>query len=75
MNRSIYKLLASALILAVMAFAIPATAQEPPHPPSTGHGANNNQIPGGPSAPLDGGISILVALGLAYSARKVKKCN
>ncbi|MBK7212927.1 MAG: hypothetical protein IPH88_06450 [Bacteroidales bacterium] len=61
-------LLISGLILAIAA-ATPAFAQEPPHPPTTGHGTRGNQNPG--SAPIDGGLSILLALGLAYGTKKV----
>lgn len=44
-------------------------AQEPPPPPS-GHGQNG----GGPmNAPIDGGMGILVALGLAYAGKQVYK--
>jgi len=49
------------------------SAQEPPHPPSSGHGQNGNQPPPGGGAPIDGGISILLALGAAYGMRKVIK--
>jgi len=40
----------------------------PPPPPSE-HGAGGNQGPAG--APIDGGLGILLALGLGYS---IKKC-
>jgi hypothetical protein len=49
------------------------TAQ-PPHPNGGGvPGPNNTPVGGGgPSpAPIDGGLSILLALGLAYGGKKV----
>jgi hypothetical protein len=60
----------SALLL-IMILITPSTiAQEPPHPPSTGHGVTGNQLPGGASAPVDGGISILLALGALYAGKR-----
>jgi hypothetical protein len=67
-------------IIAIMIFiSIPLwmTAQ-PPHP-NDGHlpgqgGANNTAVGGAPcGVPIDGGLSILLAMGLAYGARKVYK--
>jgi len=52
-----------------LAFAKHVNAQEPPHPPTSGHGINGNQNPGS-SAPLDGGTGIIIALGIAYGFRK-----
>lgn len=40
-----------------------------PVPPPSGHGQNNNQPGGG--APIDGGFSILIAMGAFYGAKKV----
>ncbi|NVO18470.1 MAG: hypothetical protein HXX13_02155 [Bacteroidetes bacterium] len=73
MKRTIYSLLVTAILFMFVSIAIPTQAQEPPHPPTTGHGATGNQNPSGASAPIDGGLSILVALGLAYSSRKSLK--
>jgi hypothetical protein len=52
----------------------PSMAQEPPHPPTTGHGVNGNQSPGG-TAPVGSGISILLALGAMYAGKKVFRVN
>ena len=65
-------------IIAIMIFfSIPfvMTAQ-PPHPNDgnlPGQGGSNNTAVGGSAcgAPIDGGFSILLALGLAYGAKKV----
>ena len=62
-------------IIAIMIFlSIPIwmTAQ-PPHP-NGGNlpGPNNTPVGGGPyPCPIDGGLSILLAMGLAYGAKKV----
>ena len=39
----------------------------PPPPPGGGHGGGGNTQ----GAPIDGGLSILLALGAAYGARKI----
>ncbi|NVO19536.1 MAG: hypothetical protein HXX13_07540 [Bacteroidetes bacterium] len=62
-------LLITGLLLALLATAPSAFAQEPPHPPTTGHGQTGNQNPSN-TAPLDGGLSVLVALGLFYGTKK-----
>lgn len=67
-------------IIAIMIFlSIPLwmTAQ-PPHPNNGGGapGAGNTAVGGvpcPPGAPIDGGLSILLGLGLAYGARKTYK--
>lgn len=64
-------LLITTIFLALIVMTPSVSAQEPPHPPSTGHGTHGNQNPG--SAPIDGGLSILIALGLAYGAKKSVK--
>jgi hypothetical protein len=46
-----------------------ATAQEPPHPPNSGHGMGGNHSPGG-NAQLTDGIGILIAFAIAYSYRR-----
>jgi hypothetical protein len=73
MKRSKYILLTAVFVISLLSLTISVNAQEPPHPPTTGHGAKGNQSP--PGAPLDGGIGILLALGLAYSTRKSKRLN
>jgi hypothetical protein len=61
-------------IIALMIFlSIPLwmTAQNPPHPNGgNAPGAGNNPV-GSTGAPIDGGLSILIALGLGYGARKL----
>ncbi|MCK9452139.1 MAG: hypothetical protein M0Q90_10650 [Bacteroidales bacterium] len=44
-------------------------AQNPPDPP--GEGANNSGNQTGGSAPIGGGLGIMLTLGAAYGARKV----
>ena len=70
MKRSIYILITSSILFVALAFANPVIAQDPPHPPTAGHGVNGNQNPSGTSAPIGGGLGILMAFGLAYSVRK-----
>jgi hypothetical protein len=62
-------------IIALMIFiSIPLwmTAQ-PPHPNGgSAPGTNNTPVGGQPiGSPIDGGLSILLAMGLAYGAKKV----
>jgi len=65
-------------IIAIMIFiSIPMwmTAQ-PPHPNGGNNpGSGNTQVNGQPYAPcpIDGGLSILLVMGLAYGTRKVYK--
>ena len=49
-----------------------AMAQGPPPPPGGGHGQTGNQAPAnGGSAPIGGGIAILLSLGAAWGGKKV----
>jgi hypothetical protein len=63
-------------IIAIMMFiSIPLwmTAQ-PPHPNggwAPNDGGTQNTPVGGTGAPIDGGLSILLAMGLAYGAKKI----
>jgi hypothetical protein len=68
MKRTTYLLLASFLMIAFLVISNPLSAQEPPHPPTVGHGSKGNQAPAG--APIDGGLGLLISLGLAYGIKK-----
>ncbi len=69
--KNIHQLLLLAALSLVLILCVPVVnAQEPPHPPTTGHGVNGNQTPGNASAPIDGGLGILLAFGLAYGMKK-----
>ncbi len=58
-----------ALIIIVISFCgLQLTAQ--PLPPTGTHGTQTDQPAG---APLDGGLSILLALGAAYGGKKIRK--
>lgn len=70
MKRSIYLLLSFAFLFAISLLTSTVLAQEPPHPPTTGHGSTGNQSPNG-SAPIGGGLGILAAFGIAYASRKL----
>ena len=50
-------------------FAYNGFSQGPPPPPGTGHGQTGNQ--NGGSAPVGGGMFILLALGSAYGGKKL----
>jgi hypothetical protein len=45
---------------------------QPPPPPGDGHGASNNQVPGG-GAPVGNGTLLLIGLAGAYAI--FKRCN
>ena len=44
-------------------------AYDPPGPPGD-HGQNDDQEPNGGSAPIAGGLPVLVILGIAYGTKK-----
>ena len=62
------------LILMVMAGLQLGTnslhAQTTPPGPPAGHGSSLNESPGGGSAPIGGGLFILLGLGAAYGGKK-----
>jgi hypothetical protein len=66
-----------ALIIAALLITAPfiLSAQEPPHP----NGGNAPTVGGGNrpvgSAPIDGGLGILIALGAALGTRRVCKAR
>lgn len=45
-------------------------AQNPPHP-NGGNNPGSSNVPVGGAAPIDGGLILLIAMGSAYSAKKV----
>ncbi len=62
-----FKTLMIALVFSL--FAYNGFAQVPPPPPNGGHGQSGNQ--NGGSAPIGGGMFILLGLGAAYGGRKL----
>ncbi len=63
------------ILLLCMAFVLSfwtnnGQAQTAPPPPSGGHGLITNQVAGG-SAPIGGGLFILLGLGAAYAGKKL----
>ena len=60
-------------VLAVSAFvlgiSLSAIGQKPPQPPGKGQ-SGDQPVPGG-SAPIDGGLSMLLLLGAGYGAKRV----
>jgi hypothetical protein len=72
MNRKFYKLFCATAFL-VMIFIMPVTfAQDPPHPPQSGHGVKGNQSPGG-TARIGDGVSILIAFVIGYAYHKARR--
>jgi len=67
MKKYIVSSLSLVLLVLLLNFATPATAQDPPPPPPN-HGSGGN-VPGG-GAPIGEGLIILVALGAAYGYKK-----
>ena len=69
--KNITKLVKVTLILVLfMGWNLLAMAQGPPPPPGGGHGQTGNQAAGG-SAPIGGGIAILLSMGAAWGGKKV----
>jgi hypothetical protein len=67
MNKNITSILLTVLLTV---FAATGFTQAPPPPPTgAGHGATGNQ--NGGSAPVGGGMFILLGLGIAYGGRKI----
>lgn len=65
------KTLTRNIIVALMLsplFCMNAFADTPPDPPGGGPGGGDLPVGGG--APLDGGLTILIALGAIYSGKK-----
>ena len=71
--KNIHRNLIVAILLTMFTgFGITLNAQGPPPPPSD-HGSTTNQQPAGNggSAPIGGGIAILVALAAGYAGKKI----
>jgi hypothetical protein len=60
------------VILSWFFLATTLSAQEPPHPPTSGHGIKGNQ-PAGGSAPIDGGLSVFLLMVAGYGSFKVRR--
>ncbi len=58
------------LLFSLLLWSNNANAQTVPPPPNGGHGQSTNQAAGG-SAPIGGGLFILLGLGIAYGGRKL----
>jgi hypothetical protein len=69
MKNTILKVFLAILLVSGSALFSGLNAQDPPPPPPPNGGQGGNQAGG--AAPLDGGLSILIALGAAYGGKKV----
>ncbi len=58
------------VMMGILFINVNLIAQDPPPPPSEGHGQTGNQVPGG-GAPIGSGLLIMLALGAAYGGKKV----
>jgi len=60
------------ILLVISAMPLLSFAQEPPHPPGSGGAAapGGGQTPVG-TAPIGGGLELLLALSLVYGGKKV----
>ncbi|MDY0078052.1 MAG: hypothetical protein RBR87_12345 [Bacteroidales bacterium] len=70
------KIIIAALFLLSVSFTtseLYAQGGGAPPPPPGGHGETGNQPAEGGSAPIGGGLAILLSLGAAYGGRKVYK--
>ncbi len=65
----LYKIIIALIFSLLLSSSIIAQDSNPPDPPGT-HGDSDNLPPGG-SAPIDGGLFILISLGAAYGGRKL----
>ena len=63
-----FRILTIATFLAIAPLMI--FAQTPPHPNGGAAPGGGNTVVGGPSAPIESGAFILLALAVAYGARK-----
>ncbi|MBK7030716.1 MAG: hypothetical protein IPH45_16575 [Bacteroidales bacterium] len=64
------------LLFALVLYVRTSSAQEPPHPPTSGHGQAGNQNPTNGGAPVGEGVLILSILGLlraGYKSSGLKK--
>lgn len=73
MKKLLNILMLSAVLLAVVCSADQAMAQAPTPPPVGGTGSGDQPIGG--SAPIGGGIMLLIAMGAGYAVKKVYKNN
>ncbi len=72
MKLTVKKFVAGIIFLLLSFLCVPLQAQEPPHPPGSGHGQQGNQNPGG-TAPIDGGIVFLMVFAAGYATIKQKQ--
>ena len=67
------KMIKNILVIAIITLSPFILNAQPGHPggPTFTHGSGQNQQPVGGGAPIDGGLSILLAMGAIYGGSKV----
>jgi hypothetical protein len=69
MKKFFKTMMISALIITGVALSVPSSAQAPTPPPTGGSG--NGDQPIGGTAPIGGGILLLLVMGAGYGIKKV----
>lgn len=68
MNKILKLLIITAIVIVPL---LTATASVPPPPPPPPGGGGGDPIPIGGTAPIEGGVVILVSMAAAYGAKKI----
>jgi hypothetical protein len=63
-----------ALLMIVLILALPMFGNTQPAPGGGGEGGNPDATTGG-SVPIDGGLSLVLAAGVGYGAKKIRDYN
>lgn len=71
MRLAIKGLIIAISITILSLLAIDALAYDPPGPPGQ-HGQNGDQEPTGGTAPIAGGVPVLILMGIGYGLKKWK---
>ena len=69
-SKSVWTVIKTAAITAMILLSFGLFAQTPPHP-NGGTAPSGNNTPVGGGAPIDGGLTILLLLGAAYGSKKL----
>jgi len=69
MKKLFNKIMLAALLMAGLCITDSASAQPPPPPPTGGTGSSQDQPIGG-TAPIGGGLILLLSMGAGYAIKK-----